>query len=137
MTVMQNLKAQPNPPKKDRTPAQNASLFSTLSIVVCLLVLGYGGYFLISDNAFGWVTGFGSMSIIYAILALGALVCAYRSGTRSCVVLSQVSGAVYLLVYVLVVIAGVNTGFGPFGILLVGLLVWCNWIAVNRVVRRP
>ncbi len=130
--------SQPNPPAPARNPGRGAMLFSLLSVVVCLLLIFYGGWFYLAADRSGWSEVFSYATVGYGLLSLGVLGCAHRSRATRCITASQVISACYLLIYVMVWSAGSKTGFGISGVLLVAFALWCNWFAVNKVVRhRP
>ena len=127
---------QPNPPTRDNNPGQGAGLFTFLSTIISLLIIAYGVSFLAGQDLTPWHIGFGSASVVYGLIALSALVCALRKSDRRCVLTIQVGAVFYLLIYLLVVTTGFDTGFSLVGILLLSLLLWCQWFAVTQAIRK-
>ena len=136
MSASNRSSQKPNPPIREGSPAHGARLFSFLSVIISLLIIAYGVSFLVSQNLTRWQIGFGSTSIAYGLVALGALICALRNSGRRCVLTIQVSAVFYLLIYLLVLVIGFDTGFNLIGILLLALLLWCQWFAVTQAVRK-
>ncbi|MEJ2470833.1 MAG: hypothetical protein P8Y91_10095 [Desulfuromonadales bacterium] len=135
-TAEENIRKQPNPPARDQRRGASSGIFTVLSVLVALLLIIYGITLLAAGGNNPLQIVFGCVTIGYALLALGALLCAVRTATVACVRLTQAGAIFYLLFYVLVLVIGVNTLFGPSGILLVALALWCNWIAVHKLIRQ-
>lgn len=132
-----NLQKRPNPPVPDQHPGQNALPFTLLSVVVCLAFIGYGLWLLTGVGSAAWLAAFGGLTAAYGALSLFLLACAYRRRAAWCIMTSQVSAVAYLLAYTLLLAAGHPPALGPAGILVAALGLWCNWLAVCRVVRKP
>jgi len=120
----------PNPPAPNRNPGHGALPFSILSIMTSLLFIFYG-IWLVRLNLIGIA------SAAYGVLNLVILACAYHYRVRWCVTSIQAAAAAYLLVYVLALATGMETGLGISGILVVALVLWCNWFAITKIIRRP
>lgn len=127
----------PNPPARERNPGRGALLFSILSAIVSLLFISYGVSISSAGVASRWLEVFGYVSVVYGLISLAVLGCAYKYRAFWCITISQVSSVCYLIVYVLAVSSGLETGLGLSGILLVALVVWVNWFAINAVIRNP
>ena len=100
-----------------------------------MLIIAYGFSFLVGYDLTRWQIGFGSTSVGYGLVALGALICALRKSGRRCVLTIKVGAVFYLLIYILVILIGFDTGFNLTGILLLALMLWCQWFAVTQAVR--
>ena len=124
----------PNPPIPERRPGRGAQLFTILSGIVSLLFIFYGVVLLLAAGGAGLI---GLLTFLYGFLGLVLLGCAHRYRARWCITACTVSAVIYLLFYVGALSAGIQTGLGVAGILLVAIGLWCNWFAVNRVVRQP
>ena len=136
MSASNRSNQQPNPPTRESNPGQGAWLFTVLSTIISLLIIAYGVSFLLGQDLSRWQIGFGSTSIAYGLVALGALICALRKSGRRCVLTIQVGAVFYLLIYLLVIVIGFDTGFNLAGILMLALLLWCQWFAVTQTVRK-
>ena len=135
-TAEENIRKQPNPPARDQRRGTSAGLSTVLSVLVAVLLIVYGIALLAVGGNDPLQIVFGCVTIGYALLALGALICAVRTATVSCVRLTQAGAIFYLFAYVIVLVIGVNTLLGPSGILLIALALWCNWIAVHKLIRQ-
>ncbi|MDT8442959.1 MAG: hypothetical protein RQ722_01610 [Desulfuromonadales bacterium] len=125
----------PNPPAKERNPGRGALPFSILSAIVSLLFIAYGVSISSASEVSRWLEVFGYVSVLYGMISLAVLGCAHKYRALWCVTISQVSSVCYLIIYILAVSAGLETGLGLSGILLVALAVWVNWFAINAVIR--
>lgn len=136
MSASNRANRQPNPPIRENDPGQGAWLFTFLSTIISLLIIAYGVSFLLGQDLKRWQIGFGSTSIAYGLVALGALICAVRKSGRRCVLIIQFGAAFYLLIYLLVLVIGFDLGFNLVGVPLLALLLWCQWFAVTQAVRK-
>lgn len=125
----------PNPPEREQRPGSGALLFSIISLIVSLCFIFYGVSVLPGGEVSPWLAVFGYVTIAYGLLSFAILACSYQYRSLWCITTSQVSAAGYLIVYVFAVSAGLETGLGFSGILVVALALWCNWFAINAVVR--
>nr|NIQ10513.1 hypothetical protein [Gammaproteobacteria bacterium] len=102
MSASNRSNQQPNSPIQESNPGQGAWLFTVLSTIISLLIIAYGVSFLLSQDPTRWQITFGSTSVAYGLVALGALICALRKIGRRCVLTIQVGAVFYLLIYLLV-----------------------------------
>lgn len=134
MTVPDSYQQRPNPPRPERRPGRGAQLFTILSGIVSLLFIFYGVTLLLAASGAGLL---GALTFLYGFMSLALLGCAHRYRARWCLVICLVGAIIYLLAYVGALSAGVATGLGVGGILAVALGLWCNWFALNRILRQP
>lgn len=125
----------PNPPAREQNPGRGALPFSILSATVSLLFIFYGVSISSAGEVSRWLAVFGYVSVVYGLLSLAVLGGAYKYRASWCITISQVIAVCYLIIYVLAVSAGLETGLGFSGILLVALAVWVTWFAINAVIR--
>jgi hypothetical protein len=136
MSASDRSNPQSNPPTPDSNPGQGVWLFSFLSIITSLLLIVYGIFFVVGQPLTLSQVGFGGTSVAYGLIALVAQSCALRKRGRRCVLTIQITAVCYLFIYLLAVLIGINTGFGLSGILLLAILLWCQWFAVTQAVRK-
>ena len=130
MSEKEKASRSPNPPAPNSKPGRGALPFTFLSAIVSLLFIFYG-VSLLPPTLFGIGTS------VYGVLNLLVLGCAYLYRARWCVTVIQLAAAGYLLLYVLALATGWETGLGISGILVVALGLWCNWFAITKVIRKP
>ena len=126
----------PNPPAREQNPGRGALPFSILSAIVSLLFIFYGVSIFPEGEAYSRLAVFGTVSVVYGLLSLAVLGCAYKYRALWCIRISQMSSVCYLIIYVLAVSAGLETGLGISGILVVALAIWVTWFAINAVIRK-
>lgn len=126
---------QPNPPIPERHPGRGALPVSFFSVLVSLLFIIYGLYILAAIDGPSMLIAFAVVALLYGLLGLVILAYAYKSRAAGCVTAIMVSAVSCLGVYVLALASGVLTGLQLSGFFLLALALWCNWLAVVKVVK--
>ena len=125
----------PNPPLPEEHPGRGALPFSLFSILVSLLFIIYGSYLLIAINSSVLLMAFAVLSIFYGLSGLLILVCAYKLRAPGCITAIMISAVSFLVVYIIALSSGVLIGLQLSGFFLLAFALWCNWLAVVKVVK--
>jgi hypothetical protein len=124
-----------NPPGPEKHPGRGALVVSLFSVLVSLLFILYGAYIIVTTDGAAMLAGFAVMTILYGVLALVILASAYKFRAVWHITATMISAVSYMLVYVVALVSGVLTGVQLSGFFLVALALWCNWLAVVKVVK--
>jgi len=135
MTKRQNERQAPNPPAPESRPGRGALPVSIFSLLISLLFVLYGIYILTAVDGPNMLIAFAVAAILYGLLGLVILACAYKIRSSWCVIAIIASAVGWLGVYVLALASGVLTGLQLSGFFLLALALWCNWFAVVKVVK--
>lgn len=135
MTKRQKELQEPNPPAPDRHPGRGALPASIFSIFTSLLFISYGLYTLTAIDGPKMLMVFAVAVILYGLLGLVILACAYKNRSSWCVIAIIASAVSCLCIYILALASGVLTGLQLSGFFLLALALWCNWFAVVKVVK--
>jgi len=128
---------QPNPPGRETDPGSRAVLFTGASIIFSCIFTGYGVMTLASGKANVWGIALALVAVTYGLYGLAILVYAYQKRGRKPVLAIQIGAVGFLIAYVFIVtmnspmVSSLGTG------LLVAIGLWCNWIAVVKIVKKP
>ena len=89
-----------------------------------------------SVKASVWGIALALLAVIYGLYGLAVVAYAYQKGGRKPVIVIQIGAVSFLITYVFIVTMSSLTvsglGFGLLG--AIGL--WCNWIAVVKIVKK-
>lgn len=137
MSRPKNARRRPNPPGREPDPGQGATAFAILSVFTSFAFVYHGVSVLSSGQAPRVQAAFAAATLIYGLLNLAVLSAAHAARTGWCITASQVIAVCYLGIFVVDVFAdGLKSGLELGGIVLVGLVLWCNWMAVTKVVKQ-
>ncbi len=136
MSSRDDHRQRPNPPASEPHAGRGELPFTLLSVIVSLLLIGWGAGLALAGDLFSWRAVFGYASVVYGGLVIVILGWAYRIPGRKCISAIQAIAVGYLIAYVMALIAGLQTGFGVGGILVVAFAIWCHWFTVYKIVRK-
>src|SRR6056297_1040029 len=126
----------PNPSWRDTNPGNRVSLFTVASILFSFIFIGYGVMNLVIGKADILIAALALITAIYGLYGLAVVVYAYQKGGRTPVFAIQVGAVSFLFAYVVIVsmnpivVSGLGNG------LIVAIGIWCNWIAVIKIVKK-
>jgi hypothetical protein len=113
-------------------------LFLALSLLSSFAFVYYGVNVISGGMATQWLTTFAYVTAGYGLGNIAILSLAWNSRSSWAVNANMVIAFSYLGVFV---IDAVNLGVdGPMeliGILMVALILWCNWMTIKTVIARP
>ena len=135
MKTLQRENQTPNPPAPEIHPGRGGLSISIFSVLFSLLFCSYGLSFLVPIDGTNMQMVFALLTILYGLLGLVILACAYQYRASWCVTAIMVSAVSYLVIYVLALARGALTGLQLSGFYLLALALWCNWLAVVKLVK--
>ncbi len=121
---------------KKHNPLLMIGLIS-LSVLSSFLFILYGMNIIMSDNAARGVEVFAYVSIAYGLANVSILSIAWSSREAWATGASKFIALCFLGVFVMDTInAGLKSGLGAVGILVLALALCANWFAIKMVIER-
>jgi len=127
---------QPNPPDRDTNPGSRSSLFTGASIIVSFIFIAYGTISLATIEANTWRLTLALIMTLYGLYSLAIVAYAHKKRGRRPVIAIQIGATVFLVAYVFIVVVDSMIVSGVGTIILVAFGLWCNWIAVIKIVSK-
>jgi len=128
---------QPNPPKREINTDSRSSLFTVASIIISLSFIAYGVVTLSTGDTNGWSMALALATGIYGFYSLAVVAYAYKRRGRGPVMAIQFGAAAFLIAFIFILSMNSLIAFGLTGGFFVCIGIWCNWIAVVKIVKQP
>ena len=113
-------------------------LFVAISVLSSFAFVYYGINVISAGMATQWLTTFAYVTAGYGLGNIAILSLAWNSRSSWAVNANMVIGFSYFGVFV---IDAVNLGIDDLteliGILLIAMILWCNWMTIKKVIARP
>jgi len=120
----------------DRIQKITGSILSIISIIISLIFVFYGSLILSSEEIPKWIIAFSTITVIYGLCSLTALIMAwfhYGESVKKCIKYLAVG---FMIIFFLGSFdGGIVSGLEIVGLIIVGLMLFINWFAVSVVVK--
>lgn len=112
------------------------SLLTIASVVVSCVFVVHGSAVFLGEEAPKWLTTFGIVTAVYGLCRLIILILAWlRYGTWARMLISYFAVALMAVFSLSSLDVGMITGLEMAGLLVVGVMLYINWLAVSVVVK--
>jgi len=120
----------------ERSNIITSTLLSIASFIVSCVFVFYGTGILLSEEVPKWIIAFAIVAAAYGFSSLAILIMAWRRyGTRAKIIISYLAIG-FMVVFVFGSLdVGMVSGLEVAGLLLVGVMLFINWLAVSTVVK--
>jgi len=113
------------------------AMFVILSVLTSFAFIFYSMGVITGDGASRWMVVFAYVTGGYGLGNIAVLSAAWNTRANWTPDVHKLIALCYLGVFIMdVVKAGFSSGYEIFGILVLALVLWTNWLAVKKVIQR-
>ncbi|RME56674.1 hypothetical protein D6779_10165 [Candidatus Parcubacteria bacterium] len=120
----------------ERPQVITSSILSVASVLVSCIFVIYGAGVLFSEEVPKWIVAFGAVTAAYGLCSLAVLIMAWRRyGAKEKKIMKYLAIGFMVVFFLGSLDVGMVSGLEATGLLLVALMLFINWLAVNAVVK--
>lgn len=113
------------------------AMFVILSVLTSFAFVFYGLGVITGLSTSRWMVVFAYVTTAYGLGNIAVLSMAWNTRAEWAPAAHKLIALCYLGVFILdVAKAGFGSGYEIFGIIMIALVLWANWFAVKKVIRR-
>jgi hypothetical protein len=113
------------------------AMFVILSVLTSFAFIFYSVGVITGGSASRWMTVFAYVTGGYGLGNIAVLSAAWNTRAEWAPAAHKLIALCFLGVFIMdVVRAGLSSGYEIFGILVLAFVLWTNWLAVKKVIRR-
>lgn len=113
------------------------AMFVILSVLTSFAFVFYGLGVITGLSTSRWMVVFAYVTASYGLGNIAVLSIAWNTRAEWAPTAHKLIALCYLSAFILdVAKAGFSSGYEIFGIIMIALVLWANWFAVKKVIRR-